>query len=97
MGGSYRGIQMFLETLLFVSMSCPFACAPNENYPNTEYPVEFLGSGEGAVTMCVVYGALISEGEEGSLLKMQISWALLRTTELGSFCLKTMTAAFVFV
>lgn len=40
-----------------------------------------------ALSVCVVCRAPVSEEGKGNLLKMQIPWALLRTTELGTFCL----------
>lgn len=60
---------MFLENQPFVSVPCPFACTPNENYADADGSIELPGSGEGMVTVfskCVICGAGVSEGDGGA-------------------------------
>lgn len=58
------------------------------SFPNAEWSVEFLGLGEGEVSVLRVRSAA-HQSPRGvrSFLKMQIPWALLRTRKSGSFCL----------
>lgn len=62
--------QMAVKSLPFVSLVCPFDCAPNENYPSAECAVGSPGSGQraGTVSQCVwsVEHLSVSEGREGA-------------------------------